>query len=599
MLGNVALDNVAHARETLSRVQFALDINDVKGSLKMSSFKQRLTEILTTQGVATQDTLTTLMQEAARHGTDFAHLLIDRGIIEEAQLAELLAKELGVPILSLARYHIDPEVAQLIPERVARQYHLVALAKFGERLVVAMADPLNIFAIDDLKTLTQVAIDPVLAQDAEITRAIEHAYARSSPLGGVPGCTPQPVDGEGTLDTAVALMLHEQGQSEAPVVQVFNLLVIEAIRRHASDIHLEPMGQTVRVRYRIDGHLVDAHTFPKAVQNPLLTRLKILSGLDITEWRLPQDGRFKVRLEDHEVDFRVSLLPITHGGKVVMRLLDKANVSVGLAHLGFLPESLEAFQAVLQRPYGMILVTGPTGSGKSTTLYSILNQLNHPTKNLITIEDPVEYQIEGIVQVQVNADVGLTFASGLRSLLRQSPDVVLIGEIRDFETADIAMKASLTGQLVLSTLHTNDAPSAPARLIDMGVEPFLVASSVTLIEAQRLVRLLCTTCRIPAHPDPATLTSLGLDPSAPATFFSPKGCERCHGTGYRGRLSIVEFFQVNERVRELIVLRAPSWEIKDYVITTQGMTPLRQDGLKKAALGLTTLDEVLAVTAEE
>ena len=329
------------------------------------------------------------------------------------------------------------------------------------------------------------------------------------------------------------------------------------------------------------------------------TRLKIMSGLDITEWRIPQDGRFKVRLDEREVDFRVSVLPITHGGKVVMRLLDKANLSIGLDHLGFMPESIEQFKEAVKRPHGMILVTGPTGSGKSTTLYSVLNQLNQPTKNLITIEDPVEYQVEGITQVQVNQEVGLTFAGGLRSLLRQSPDVVMIGEIRDFETADIAMKASLTGQLVLSTLHTNDAASAVTRLIDMGVEPFLVASSVSLIQAQRLVRKLCPKCREPLQPSPTLLQRFDLHPSKGATFFQAKGCRQCNGTGYRGRMGIIEVFQIDERVRELIVSRAQSWEIKEYAIKELSMIPLRQDGLRKVEMGLTTLEEVIAVTSEE
>jgi type II secretory ATPase GspE/PulE/Tfp pilus assembly ATPase PilB-like protein len=355
----------------------------------------------------------------------------------------------------------------------------------------------------------------------------------------------------------------------------------------------------LRVRYRIDGRLIEGHRFPKAVQNPMISRLKIMAGLDITEWRLPQDGRFKVRLDEHEVDFRVSLLPITHGGKAVLRLLDKANLSIGLDNLGFLPNSIELFKNAVKRPHGMILVTGPTGSGKSTTLYSVLNQLNQPAKNLITIEDPVEYQVEGITQVQVNADVGLTFAGGLRALLRQSPDVVMIGEIRDFETADIAMKASLTVQLVLSTLHTNDAASAVTRLIDMGVEPFLVASSVNLIEAQRLVRRLCQKCREPFQPSPTLLAELHYSPSQGATFFRPKGCRQCNSTGYRGRMGIIEVFQVDERVRELIVSRAQSWEIKDYAVKTLGMLPLRLDGLRKAELGLTALEEVVAVTAEE
>ena len=566
----------------------------------MSSFKQRIADVLISQQIATTDELAEIVSESSKSGKSFARLLIDRRLISESQLTELLSRELGLPMISLTKYRIDLAAARLIPERLARQYNLIALAKFGERLVVAMADPLNIFAIDDLKAFTQSAIDPVLSPESEIRRAIEQTYASQAPLPAAPSPATSPdQDDEDNLDTAVALLLNETGKAEAPVVRVINLMVIEAMRRHASDIHLEPTKDTLRVRYRIDGRLLEAHQLPKAVQNPVLTRLKIMSGTDITEWRLPQDGRFKVRLDEREVDFRVSILPITNGGKVVLRLLDKANLSVGLDHLGFLPESIAPFKEVVKRPYGMILVTGPTGSGKSTTLYSVLSQLNQPTKNLITVEDPVEYQVEGITQVQVNADVGLTFAGGLRSILRQSPDVVMIGEIRDFETADIAMKASLTGQLVLSTLHTNDAASAITRLIDMGVEPFLVASSVSLIEAQRLVRELCPKCREPLEPSQIVLEQFSLTPAKGATFFKAKGCRLCNESGYRGRMGIIELFQVDERIRELIVSRAQSWEIKDYAVKTLGMTTLYQDGIKKAEKGLTTLEEVIAVTTEE
>ena len=565
----------------------------------MTSFKQRISELLVKQQGANAEQLDTLAGEATRTGKNFAKLLIDKGIISDIKLTELLSKELGLPMISLAKYHLDPALSKLVPERMARQYAIVPLTKYGERLTVAMSDPMNICAIDDLKSLTQVAVDPVLSTESEIRRAIEQLYASQVPVMEAPVVNVELTD-DTSLDTAVAVLLNENAsQQEAPVVRVINLLVIEAMRRHASDIHLEPMADTLRVRLRVDGQLAEVHRLPKAVQNPVLTRLKILSGLDITEWRLPQDGRFKVRLEEREVDFRVSVLPITHGGKVVMRLLDKANLSIGLDKLGFSNDSIEQFHATVKRPYGMILVTGPTGSGKSTTLYSVLNQLNQPARNLITIEDPIEYQVQGVIQVQVNPEVGLTFAGGLRALLRQSPDIVMIGEIRDFETADIAMKASLTGQLVLSTLHTNDAASAVTRLVDMGVEPFLVASSVSLIEAQRLVRKLCTKCREPLTPSPLVLERLELKLSKTATFFKPVGCRACGGSGYRGRMGIMEVFQVDERVRELVVSRAQSWEIKEYAVKTLGMRPLRQDGLLKAEQGLTTLEEVIAVTTEE
>ena len=585
-------------------------------------FRARLCQALVAKGLINNEQLASVLKEAESTAKNPTEVLIDRKLITQEKLFAVLAEELNMPMMSLAKYRLDPQVTQLIPERVARQYALIPISKLGERLVVAMADPMNVVALDDLKALTEYAIDPVLAQEAEIRKAIEQAYAgsRSSDNVATIGSGESAADagngvaGEEDLDSAVRMILTE-GKAEAPVVQVVNMLVKEALVKRASDIHLEPMSNCLRVRYRIDGHLKETHRLPKGTQNAVLSRLKILSGLDIAEWRLPQDGRFKVRVREQEVDFRVSVLPITQGGKVVMRVLDKSNLSIGLDQLGFFPESIELFKETVKRPYGMILVTGPTGSGKSTTLYSILNQLNHPSRNIITIEDPVEYQVEGITQVQVNADIGLTFASGLRALLRQSPDVVMLGEIRDFETADIALKASLTGQLVLSTLHTNDAPSAPTRLIDMGVEPFLVASSVTLVEAQRLVRKIYIKCRKPYHPAPDLLERLKFvnlaDTSAesqatqkligdePPTFYEAVGCHLCNGSGYKGRIGIIELVAVDERIRELIVAKSPSWEIKNYAIAEKGMSTLRQDGLKKVAAGLTTLEEIVRVTSDE
>ena len=568
----------------------------------MISFKQRLSDVLIAQKLATAEQIEALMEDASQSGKNFAQLLIERSVLTEAKLMELLSNELGLPALSLAKYRIDLEAARLIPERLARRYHLVGLAKFGERLVVAMADPLNIFAIDDLKALTQIAIDPVVSPESEIQRAIEQVYPGqhlANDVAAVPVSLGE--DEDGSLDSEVALLLQDHGQREAPVVRVINRIVIEAIRRRASDIHLEPGKESLRIRYRIDGRLVESHRLPKAIQSLLLTRLKIMSRLDITEWRLPQDGRFKVRVgeENHEVDFRVSVLPLTNGNKVVLRLLDKANLATGLESLGFSAKMVEMTKAAATRPYGMILVTGPTGSGKSTTLYSVLTLLTTSTKNLITVEDPVEYQLEGITQVHVNPDAGLTFATGLRAILRQSPDVVMIGEIRDFETADIAMKASLTGQLVLSTLHTNDAPSAITRLTDMGVEPFLIASGVNLIEAQRLVRKLCVKCRERFEPDAALLKRLGLSAKPTATFYRPRGCRVCNDTGYRGRMGIAELFLMDEGVREMVVTRAQSWQIRDYAIKHLGMISLREDGFDKAQQGLTTLEEVIAATTEE
>ncbi|MBI4322684.1 MAG: Flp pilus assembly complex ATPase component TadA [Candidatus Omnitrophica bacterium] len=569
----------------------------------MSSLKERLSTALVDKGLLTKERAGRLLKETAAGGKEFAKLLIEREGINEETLVGVMAEELGIPAVSLAKYRLDPAVAQLVPERLARQHLLVPIAQFGQRLVIAIADPLNVFALDDLRTVTHHAVDPVLAQESEIRRAIARLYGGKIPATeegstGNGASPPEAAEPLAESEREGQLRLSDEADS-APIVKVINLMIVEALQKRASDIHLEPMADVLRVRYRIDGQLKEAHRFPKTAQSAILTRLKIISGLDITEWRLPQDGRFKVRLDAREVDFRVSVLPLTGGGKVVLRVLDKGSLSVGLDHLGFLPESVEAFGEVVKRPYGMILVTGPTGSGKSTTLYSILSQLNLPTRHIITIEDPVEYQVEGMTQVQVNPEIGLTFASGLRSTLRQNPDIVMIGEVRDFETADIAMKASLTGHLVLSTLHTNDAATAVPRLVDMGVEPFLVASGVTLIEAQRLVRKLCPKCRKAYEPAPELVKRLGRLPKPEATFYQAAGCRSCQGGGYHGRMGILEVLVVDERIRELIVSKAPSWEIKRYAIEQRGMTTLREDGLKKAAMGLTTLEEVLQVTSEE
>ncbi len=568
----------------------------------MSSFRQRLSELLVSKGLVTKEQLTGLLKEAGASGRDLTQLLVARGVMTEQALVGLVSEGLRIPTLSLAKYRVDPAVAQLIPQRLARQYTVIPISKFGERVVVAMADPLNIMALDDLKMLTQYAVDPVLVSEAEIRRAIEQVYAPTTTLTGTTdnGTPTEAAEEPATREeeqTTDLVISEEHG--EAPIVKAINQMIREALRRRASDIHLEPMEDVLRVRYRIDGHLMEAHQFPKSVQNTVLTRLKIMSGLDITEWRLPQDGRFKVRLEGQEVDFRVSVLPITHGGKVVLRLLDNSQLTAGLDRLGFLPEAVSSLTEATKRPHGMILVTGPTGSGKSTTLYAILSLLNASTRSLITIEDPVEYQVEGITQVPVNPEIGLTFAAGLRAILRQNPDVVMVGEIRDFETADIAMKASLTGHLVFSTLHTNDTASAVTRLIDMGVEPFLVASSIVLIEAQRLVRKLCLKCRQPIQPPADLMKRLGSVPPEGAIFYTAKGCSACRQTGYRGRFGIIEVLVLDEPIRDLIVSRAPSWDIKRSAIERAGMKTLREDGLRKAAMGLTSLEEVLHVTSEE
>jgi type IV pilus assembly protein PilB len=478
-----------------------------------------------------------------------------------------------------------------------------------------MADPLNIFAIDDLKALTKHEIDAVLATESDILEAINNYYG--SQAGEMAKIIEEAKKKEETEDkeSEVEIITEEEidisklteeskkaPSKKAPIVKMVSLILAEALKKRASDIHIEPCEKELRIRYRIDGKLEDALTLPKQNQNAVLVRLKIMSGLDITESRLPQDGRFKIRIEGKEIDFRVSVLPISYGGKVVLRALDKSNLGVGLDKLGFLRDSLDLFNEGLKRPYGMILLTGPTGSGKSTTLYSIINRLNTPERNIITVEDPVEYQLEGITQIQVNSEIGLTFASGLRSLLRQSPDIIMVGEIRDFETADIAIKASLTGELVLSTLHTNDAPGAITRLIDMGVEPFLIASSLILTAAQRLCRRICPYCKEKTEIQKAVFERVGislseLEKKGVKGFFKGRGCTRCNHTGYYGRMGTLEIFLIDDAIRDMIIKRVPSGEIKDYAVK-HGMKMLRDNALRKFLNGDTTLEEVLRITTE-
>jgi type IV pilus assembly protein PilB len=483
----------------------------------------------------------------------------------------------NIPAINLAKYKIEKESVEAIPEKAARQYRVISICKLANTLIVAMADPLNIFAIDDLKMMTKFNIEPVLATETDILQAIDKFYgSESRPLFDIikehkdesVEVVSAPKEEFDISDAAL------EGET-APIVKIVDLIIVEALKKRASDIHIEPEEGDVRVRYRVDGNLQDALKIPKKNQNAVLARLKIMSGMDITESRLPQDGRFKIRMQKKEVDFRVSALPTSFGSKIVLRALDKTNLSIGLDKLGFSEYALSRFKEAVARPFGMILVTGPTGSGKSTSLYSIINQLNTSERNIITIEDPVEYQVEGITQIQVNPEIGLSFANGLRSLLRQSPDVIMIGEIRDSETADIAIKASLTGQLVLSTLHTNDAVTAISRLMDMGIEPFLIASSLILVAAQRLCRIMCSSCKV-------------------------KGslCKKCGSTGYYGRRVVLEVLLVDDKIREMIIDRISIDYIKKYAIS-KGMKTLRDDAMDKYQQGMTTMEEILRVTAEE
>jgi len=514
-----------------------------------------------------------------KNGGSLGGILIMEGMVDEKDLMPVMSSVFNIPAVNLSRYKIEQDCVGLIPEKVARQYRVIAICKLGSTLVVAMSDPLNIFAIDDLKMITKFNIEPVLSTETDILQAIDKFYANE----GKAWSEMAKGGGEGEIELEVVNAPKEEfdigdaaleGET-VPIVKIVNLILLEALKKRASDIHVEPEESSMRVRYRVDGNLHDVLKIPKKNQNAVLARLKIMSGMDITESRVPQDGRFKIRAQKKEVDFRVSALPTSFGSKIVLRALDKSSLSIGLVKLGFSKYAIERFKDAIERPFGMILVTGPTGSGKSTTLYSIVNQLNTPGRSIITIEDPVEYQVEGITQIQANSDIGLTFASGLRSLLRQSPDVIMIGEIRDSETADIAIKASLTGQLVLSTLHTNDAATAINRLVDMGVEPFLIASSVILVAAQRLCRVVCPICK-----------------------GKGEGCKKCASTGYYGRCAAMEVLSVDDKIREMIIERASTDDIKKYA-ASKGMKTLREDAMEKQRQGVTSEEEALRVTSEE
>ncbi|MBN2144991.1 MAG: type II secretion system ATPase GspE, partial [Candidatus Aureabacteria bacterium] len=492
---------------------------------------------------------------------------------------------------------------ELIPQNICEFYCLIPIARIGNALSVAMADPLNVFAIDDIKLMTGMEIVPTIATETDILEILKAYYSNKS---GMTEVLDDVDDVEVAHEKMEEMDLDQLGGAsqadEAPVIKIVNIVLKEAIDSKASDIHIEPMEKTLSIRYRIDGVLHQKVSPPKALQNAIISRLKIMAKLDIAERRLPQDGRFRIKIKGKNIDFRFSTLPTVYGEKVVMRILDKSALNLDMTKLGFTPNALKTFKEALTRPYGIILVTGPTGSGKTTSLYSALSILNTTEKNLVTVEDPVEYQLAGINQVQCNADIGLTFASALRSILRQDPNIVMIGEIRDFETADIAIKASLTGHLVLSTLHTNDAPSAIARLDDMGVEPFLISSSLICVQAQRLGRKICEKCKEPLPLDKEILKQAQIpskyyeDPNF--ITYQGKGCRSCSNTGNSGRSSIVEVFAVNDEIRKLVVQRKSS-EIIKKIAVEQGMLTLRMAALRKVIEGSMSLKEALRVTSPD
>lgn len=566
--------------------------------------KRRLGDVLLEQSLVTEDQLHECINLQRSSGQSLASILVSKGYLGEEDLVVTLSEQLGIPHIRVANYNIPQEVLNEVPESLARQYQMLPVSVTGDVLTLAMADPLNIMALDDLRMLTSYEIEPVVAVQSELNDAIHKHYGGQSSailfeelLGGE-----NKQDGIDLIDDddQIEDIAHMQAEAQdAPIIRLANLILLKALESRASDIHIEPFEKVLRVRYRVDGVLEETKNPPKSVQSALISRFKIMSGLDIAEHRLPQDGRFRTRFKGHDIDFRVSILPCYHGEKIVMRVLDKSSLTLDLDGLGFAAQAMTAFQEALARPFGMILLTGPTGSGKTTTLYSALHKLNSPDANIITVEDPIEYELFGVNQVQVRSEIGLSFAAGLRSILRQDPDIIMVGEIRDEETADIAVKAALTGHLMLSTLHTNDASSVYTRLIDMGMEPFLVQSSVALAAAQRLLRRVCPDCKEAIRVPPDVLERIqytSMPDAPPPNFVRGRGCGKCKDTGYRGRLAVIEAMTNYPELQDLIMTRKPASDIKR-MATECGMRTLRQNALEKAAEGVTTIEEVLRVSA--
>ena len=553
-----------------------------------------LTEILILHGLLPIEQLDTLMAgDPADEGA--VRALVDSGVITEIQFAKARAAQANLPFVELLDYPVDRLAVSLVTAAVCRRHEVLPIAVDAGRLVLAMVDPGNVFAIDDVREAARMRVTPVVAARADLHAALARYHRADDELSNLTTS----MEEESAPSESSSFGVSDSIDDDAPIVRFVNLLVSQAIQDLASDIHIEPAEHSLRVRYRIDGVLHEMQRAPKSIQNGVISRLKIMSDIDIAERRKPQDGRMSVSHGGRQIDLRVATLPTVWGEKVVMRILDNSNTSLTLRDLNLLEHNYEAYKTSYTKPYGMILVTGPTGSGKSTTLYTTLNAVARPEINVITVEDPVEYRMNGINQVQVNPKAGLTFASALRSILRSDPDVVLLGEIRDHETAQIAIEASLTGHLVLSTLHTNDAPSAITRLTEMGIEPFLVGSALDCVVAQRLARRLCDRCKKPAEVSAERLTGLrfAFDPElAPPTVFQPIGCQSCSKTGYRGRIAIHEVMSVTEDIERLAVARASSADI-GRTARSEGMLTLREDGWEKAKMGLTSIEEILRVVA--
>jgi len=593
----------------------------------------KLGDMLRDQGLITDEQLRKALEQQKAGGGRLGYQLVQMGFVTDEQITGSLSRQFNVPAVNLASFDIDRNVIKLVPMEVAKKYLLVPISRIGMTLTVAMADPSNVFAIEDLRFLTGYNIEPVVAGESSVIETIKRCYGGGA--GFELGEKKEMVDGKdyalsddelamdfaeidadspvvdvddfdklvsGAVDNVEVIEEEFDEKAvedvDAPIVKLVNGILVKAIKMGVSDIHIEPYEKSFRVRYRLDGVLRKAMGLPLKIRNAIISRIKIMAKLDIAERRLPQDGRIKLKLgKKRDMDFRVSVLPTLFGEKIVMRLLDKSNLQLDMTKLGFEERALADFQEALHKPFGMVLVTGPTGSGKTTTLYSALHQLNQISENIMTAEDPVEFNLAGINQVQMHEDIGLNFAAALRSFLRQDPDIIMVGEIRDYETAEIAVKAALTGHLVLSTLHTNDAPSTVNRLLNMGVEPFLVSSSVIVIVAQRLLRRICAGCKAPVAVNPQALLEIGFKPeeAAALTVYHGTGCPACANSGYKGRVALYEVMPISERIRDLILQGASTGEIKGAAVEG-GMYTLRRSGLEKVRLGQTTIEEVMRVT---
>jgi type IV pilus assembly protein PilB len=594
----------------------------------------RIGELLLKEKRLTPEQLQEALNYQRSNGGKLGANLVKLGYVRDEEITSLLSKQFGVPSIALADFEIEPAIIKLVPAETARRYQILPLSRSGPTLTIAMTDPTNVFAMDDVKFMTGYNLEPVVASEMELMEALDKYYGSTNGSGASPssksgsaggGGTTAAVPGESALEVATRALdempvltsdgdveviedleeisaetLARQGE-EAPVIKLVNVVLMSAISKGASDIHIEPYEKEYRIRYRIDGILYNIMSPPLKMRDAIASRIKIMAKLDIAEKRLPQDGRIKIRYSDNgaltDIDFRVSCLPTLFGEKIVMRLLDKSKLMLDMTKLGFEDESLSKLESAISKPWGMVLVTGPTGSGKTNTLYSSISRINTPETNIMTAEDPVEFNLPGVNQVQVRENIGLNFAAALRSFLRQDPNIILVGEIRDFETAEIAVKAALTGHLVLSTLHTNDAPGTISRLMNMGIEPFLVASSLNLVCAQRLVRRVCSNCRGPESVAPQALEQIGFsaEDARAVTPYKGAGCDKCNRTGYKGRVGLYEVMEITEELRELILVGASALELRRKA-SEEGMISLRGSGLRKVKAGVTSIEEVLRET---